>query len=163
MNLIYLGKIVNTHGIKGEIRILSNFKYKKDVFKINNELYIGKNKEKVIITSYRIHKNYDMITLKDINDINDVLKYKGLDVYFDRDAININGILDEDLIGMEVYSDKYIGIVSDILSSNVQEFLVVKNDNVINMIPYVDHFIKKIDLDKKRIDINEIEGLINEN
>ena len=38
--MIYVGKIVNTHGIKGELRILSNFKYKNEIFKINNFLYI---------------------------------------------------------------------------------------------------------------------------
>ena len=37
MNKIYIGKVVNTHGIKGEIRILSNFEYKDKVFKVNNK------------------------------------------------------------------------------------------------------------------------------
>ena len=36
MNKVYIGKIVNTHGIKGELRILSDFPYKDKVFKINN-------------------------------------------------------------------------------------------------------------------------------
>ena len=36
--MIYLGKIVNTHGLKGEVRVLSDFKYKNDVFKVNNIL-----------------------------------------------------------------------------------------------------------------------------
>ena len=40
MNLICIGKLVNTHGIKGEVRIISDFKYKSDVFKIGNCLYI---------------------------------------------------------------------------------------------------------------------------
>lgn len=163
MNYIYLGKIVNTHGIKGEIRILSNFKYKKEVFKINNKLYIGNNKEEITINTYRVHKEYDMITINGINNIDEVLKYKGQDIYFDKDSIKIDGILDEDLIGLEVYTDHYIGKVEEILSSTVQQVLVVKNNNITNMIPYVEEFIKKIDLKNKRIDINEIEGLINEN
>ena len=49
MNLINIGKIVNTHGLKGEIRIISDFKYKKDVFKTDNIVYI--NNEKYIIKS----------------------------------------------------------------------------------------------------------------
>ena len=47
MDLINIGKIVNTHGLKGKIRIISDFKYKKDVLKTNNIVYI--NKEKNII------------------------------------------------------------------------------------------------------------------
>ena len=39
MEYIYVGKIVNTHGIKGEIRILSDFKYKNEIFKENFKLY----------------------------------------------------------------------------------------------------------------------------
>ena len=41
MQYIYIGKLVNTHGIKGEVRILSSFKYKSDVFMPGNFLYLG--------------------------------------------------------------------------------------------------------------------------
>ena len=37
MDKVYIGKVVNTHGIKGELRILSDFPYKDKVFKINNK------------------------------------------------------------------------------------------------------------------------------
>ena len=65
MNLIYIGKLVNTHGLKGEVRIISDFKYKNDVFKVNNNVYI--NDVKYTINSYRSHKMFDMVTLSDIN------------------------------------------------------------------------------------------------
>lgn len=158
MDFLYLGKIVNTHGIKGEIRIISDFKYKSDVFKIGNKLYIGSNKTEEEINSYRVHKNYDMVTLKGINDINDVLKYKGLNVYINRNDYNFNGIIYEDLIGMEVYSkDKFIGNVDEVLKSSAHPILKVSN----SMIPFIDEFILNVDNNKKRIDINEIDGLIN--
>ena len=73
MNLIYIGDIVNTHGIKGEVRILSDFKYKKDVFKKGNYVYVGYDKDKLKLNSYRVHKNFDMVTFEGINNINDVL------------------------------------------------------------------------------------------
>lgn len=162
MEYIYLGKLVNTHGIKGEVRIKSNFKYKDQVFKINNLLYIGKNKDELKITSYRVHKEFDMVTFEGINDINDVLKYKGENVYFDRDNININGILNEDLIGIEVYSNRFIGKVTDILESNAHQIIVIEKDGITNMVPFVDEFILNIDLENKKIIIKEIEGLIHE-
>lgn len=165
MNYIYLGEIVNTHGIKGEVRIVSDFKFKNDVFKIGKNLYVGNSKVKEIINTYRVHKNYDMVTFKGINDINDVLKYKGKKVYIMREEFEFNGILDEDVIGLEVFSkDKKIGIVEDILKSNAHPILEVKNDkNVISYIPFIDEFVLNVDLKNKRIDIEEIEGLINEN
>ena len=78
MEYIYIGKIVNTHGIKGEVRILSKFKYKSRVLKKYFKVYIGPSKEEQIINSYRPHKQFDMITLEGITNINEVLKYKGL-------------------------------------------------------------------------------------
>ena len=79
MKCIYVGKIVNTHGIKGELRILSDSKYKNEIFKINNYLYID-DKEYQIKT-YRQHKNYDMVTLDDLDNINKVLHLKNKKVY----------------------------------------------------------------------------------
>ena len=79
MNKVMLGKYVNTHGIKGEIRIKSNFPYKSKVFKINNEIII--NDVPYIIKSYRVHKDYDMITLDGINSINDIPFPKNTKVY----------------------------------------------------------------------------------
>jgi len=162
MNYIYIGEIVNTHGIKGEVRIISDFKYKKEIFKNGFNLYIGLNKKKLVINTYRVHKNYDMVTFNGINDINDVLDYKGEKVYINRDEIEFSGILDSDIIGLNVYTDKNIGIVKDIMKTKAHDILVVYNDKKRYLIPYINEFIDKIDLDNKKIYIKEIEGLISE-
>lgn len=163
MNEIYLGEIVNTHGIKGELRIISNFKYKKDVFKKGFHLYVGKKRIDLVINSYRPHKNYDMVTFVGLNDINEVLIYKGEPVYINREDLHVEGYILEDLIGLEVYSkDKLIGVVDYIINNNAHEILVVVGYNKKNLIPFVDEFIERIDTAKKRININEIEGLLNE-
>ena len=75
MKLIKIGKIVNTHGIKGELRLLSKFPYKDKVFIKNMPIYINKE-EKEIINTYRKHKNFDMITLDGYTNINEVLKLR---------------------------------------------------------------------------------------
>ena len=69
-NKVYIGKIVSTHGIKGEIRILSNFDYKDKVFKVGNKLII--ENQDYTIKSYRKHKNYDMVTLNNFNNIDEI-------------------------------------------------------------------------------------------
>ncbi len=161
MNYAYLGKIVNTHGIKGEIRILSDFKEKDLVFKKDFNIYIGDSKIKEKINTYRVHKNYDMVTLIGYNDINEVLKYKGLNVYINKD--DIKGIItDEDYIDMDVYTDKYVGKIKEILKGKEDIFVVINNDKRY-LIPNVDYFIKNIDFDNKKIYINEIKGLLDEN
>ena len=161
--MVYVGEIVNTHGIKGELRIVSDFKYKDKVFFKGNKLYLGKRKQKVIINSYRKHKNYDMVKFDDINDINDAIIFKGDEVFVKREDLDIDGYVDEDLIGLKVFDeDKLIGKVVSILK-NKQDILVVKNRTKNYLIPFVPEFILNVDLDKKELKINVIEGLLDEN
>lgn len=161
MDLIYIGKIVNTHGIKGEIRIISDFKYKKDVFKINNIVYINNNK--YIIKTYRYHKIYDMITLTDINTIESAQNLKGLNIYINRSDYNFDGYLDEDLIGLEVF-DKEIfkGKIIDILKTNTNDLLVIEGKKK-HMVPNIPEFVKEVNLKNNKIYIEYIRGLDNEN
>ena len=100
--MLYIGKVAGTHGIKGEIRILSDFKYKDIVFQKGNYLYI--DEDNLTIDTYRVHKNYDMVTFIGINDINDVLKYKGQDVYIDRSEYVFPDLLNEDLTARYIAS-----------------------------------------------------------
>ena len=163
MNYICIGKIVNTHGIKGEVRILSDFPYKKEIYATNTNLYIGKKKEQVQVISFRRHKMFDMLTFNGINNINDVLQYKGEFIYFDRDEVKLPGLIDEDYIGLEVYDqNKFIGTVSSIMKSKPHDILVVEKERTRNLIPNIPTFIKNIDISNKRIQIESIEGLINE-
>ncbi len=161
MEYIYVGDIVNTHGLKGELRIISDFPYKDQIFKTDFKLYVGQRKEELIIKKYRQHKIYDMVTLNGVDDINEAIIYKGDAVYINREDLRVGDYLDEDLIGLKVYSNnKLLGVITAIRTSKAHKIVVV-NDKY--LIPKVSAFINKIDLDNKRMDINEIEGLIDEN
>ena len=160
MEYIYLGKIVNTHGIKGEVRIISDFRYKSRVFVNGFTIYIGKKKDKEVIDSYRVHKNYDMIVMKEYANINEVLKYKGEAVYIKKDDLKLERgeVLDEDLIGMKVLMNgEEKGKVSKVLREK-QDRLVVVNDRGKYYIPYVKGVVKEINL-KEGIILEDISGL----
>lgn len=160
MDLVYVGKIVNTHGIKGELRIRSDFERKDLVFKVGNKIII--DKEEHIIKSYRYHKIFDMITIKGYNDINQVLKYKGEYVFVNREDIilNENEYLDEDIIGLRVMVDGVeIGQVIRIEDHNKNRVLVVKNTTKNYLIPYNFDIIKEIDISKKEMKVLNISGL----
>lgn len=155
MDKIFIGNISSTHGIKGELKVRSNFKYKSEVFVENMNVYI--DDESLTILSSRPHQEYILVLFNGYNNINDVLKFKGKDIYIDRSLINKNYILSEELIGFEViYKDKILGKIDEIITNKAHEILVVNNI----MIPYVEEFIKQIDFSKKQIYIVEIEGLI---
>lgn len=161
MEYIKIGKIVTTHGIKGEIRILSDFKFKNKVFNVGNKIYIGKEKKEMVINSYRVHKNYDMITLNNYNNINDVLKYIKEFVYIKKGDYNFDGYLDEDLIGFNVLmNDKKIGNIKNIIKiPNNSLFEVIDNEKMF-YIPNNKDLIINIDFKNKNISIKYIEGLI---
>lgn len=141
--MIIVGKYVNTHGIKGEIRILSDFSRKDLIFKPKFKLYI--NNKEFIIKSYRKHKNYDMITFEGINSINDIEYLKGNNVYIKRD--DINEFIDEDLYKYLISVNSKLYKIKNILMNNFQKILVLENDK---MVPYVKDFILKKD-DEKNI------------
>lgn len=152
MKKTVIGKYVNTHGIKGEIRIKSNFPYKDKVFKIGNEIIIDKP---YIITSYRVHKDYDMVTLEGINSINDIISLKNSLVYIERDKyLNDNDYLDSDLIGFKLINKDLDLIVTNISYINEKKKLIEAGGK---LIPY--ELIDKIDYSNKIIYIKDVIGL----
>jgi len=162
MKYVLIGRLVNTHGLKGEVRILSSFKYKDKVFKKGMKIYIGKDKICEIITGYRYHKIFDMITMNGYNDIDQVLKYKGDYVFVNKEDIILgeNEYLDEDIIGLDVYvDDRLLGKVKKIEKHSVNEILVVKSDEKNYLVPYNFDIILNIDLVKKVMIVKNIIGL----
>jgi len=152
MKRIVIGKYVNTHGIKGEIRIKSNFPYKDKVFKIGNEIIIDKP---YTITSYRVHKDYDMVTLEGINSINDIIGLKNSLVYIERDKyLDNNDYLDTDLIGFKLINNELDLVVTDISYINDKKKLLVSENK---LIPF--ELIDKIDYSNKIILIKDVMGL----
>lgn len=155
MKYIFIGRIVNTHALKGEVRIVSDFEFKDRIFKENTLFYIGENKDKEIIETYRKHKQFDMVKFKGIDYINDVLKYKGSKVYIDESILNLKDdeILISELINMDVYNDnKYVGKITEYRSDNGNNMLRVNN----KLIPYNKDFITKIDKENKSIYFHDI-------
>ena len=162
MKYVLIGKIVNTHGLKGEVRVLSDFKYKDRVFIPEMTIYVGKEKKPEVIVSYRHHKIFEMIMMKGYNDIDEVLKYKGDYVFVNKDDIKLNDkeYLDEDIIGQQVFVDsKYLGVVKRIENHNGNEILVVINDNKNYLIPYNFDIILNVDLKKREMHVKNISGL----
>lgn len=160
MEYFYIGKLVNTHALKGEVRILSNFRHKDKVFISGFKLYIGKDKKEYIVESYRKHKNFDMVLFKGYYDINLVEHLKGSLVYINKEDLKLdkNTYLAVDLIGYNVIiNDKRIGVINDVLDTNANEVLVL--DNKI-LIPYVKEFIINVNKEKKEVYVKNMKGLL---
>lgn len=158
MEFINIGKIVNTHGIKGELRILSDFRHKDKVFKKGMKFYVGKEKEEFIVNSYRFHKIFDMVTFEGFTNINEVLYLKGRQVYINKEDLVLDDgeVYIEDLIGYDVIiGEKTLGKVTGVMyNSKANDNLKVEDV----LIPYVKDLIIKIEDNK--IYFKEIGGLL---
>lgn len=164
MEYIFIGKIVSTHGIKGEIKIISDFEFIEKAFKVGNTIYLGKDKKELIITSYRRHKNYEMITMNGYNNINQVLSFMKENVYIAKNDLKLDGneYLDSSLIGLNIYNN------SDLLGEIIEIFSPSPNRKVIRftkngknyLVPYLKNFIKEIDLSNKKMILYSMEGVL---
>lgn len=162
MEYLYVGKIVNTHGIKGELRIRSNFDRKDLAFKPGVKLYFGDGKEEHKIVTYRPHKEFDMVTLEGYNNINQVLMYLKMNVYVRKDEIGLKDdeyVIDE-LVGMNVLEEnRLLGKVDEIVYNNGNVLLHVVGDKSF-YIPNHSNFIISVDILKGEVHVKNTEGLM---
>ncbi len=151
-NKIYIGKITTTHGIKGELKVISDFEKKDRVLKPGFKIIINNNEH--VITKSHIHKNNYLITIDNINDINLVENFRNSEIYIFRSNLNLkpNEYLLSDLISFEVFDkEDYIGTVENIASNSANNLLVIKGDKLF-YIPFIEVYIKNVDIANKKID-----------
>ena len=160
MGNIFVGKIVSTHGFKGEVKIISDFQFKDKVFKVGKALIVDDNK--YIIKSYRHHKNFEMVTLNDYKDINEVLFLMKKKVYFNEDDLELSNseVLDSELVTYSVFdTNGNEGEILEIfLASLDNKIMRVKFDREV-LIPINSPMIKEINKEKKMVIVELISGM----
>ncbi|HZJ85987.1 MAG TPA: ribosome maturation factor RimM [Erysipelotrichaceae bacterium] len=159
MKKLKIGKIVNTHGIKGELKVISDSDFVEDRFAVGNTIILDKDLE-VEVTSFRLHQENVLITINNLDDINLVEKYKNKDVYFDVSKIPARkeGFYLFQLEDLDVYLDnEKVGKIVEV-SKPSQTVLRIQLEDREILLPYVDAFVEKVDLENNSIHINLIEG-----
>lgn len=165
---IEIGKIINTHGIKGELKIISSSDFEEERFAVGNSVNIQFGKELIPmeVASFRRHKGCLLVAFKDLMNINFVEKYKGCVISVDSDEMQE---LDEDevyfyqLIDCKVIDEENneLGMVVEIIETAAHDILRIRNDEGKEvLIPYVDAFIVDVDVDEKVIIVHLIEGFV---
>ena len=170
LDFFEIGKIVNTQGIKGDVRILpttdipERFSQLKTVLLDN-----GKIKKEYNIERVWFHKNFVIVKFKEIEDMTQAEKLKGLSVKIDRkDALPLEK--DEyyisDLYDMEVYTQEgeYLGIIKEILFTSSNDVYVVENPsaekNKSILLPAIKECIKNVNVAENKMIVHIMEGLI---
>lgn len=168
-NLLEIGQIVNSYGIKGFLKVVP---YTDDVNRYSKlrTIYIEKNGklQEMEIEEVKYHKNLVLLKLKGIDDINDTLQFKNCYIKIDRkDAIELpeDSYFIVDLIGLEVYTDegKFLGSLIDVFPTGSNDVYVVKNElGKQTLLPAIADVIKSVDISNKKMIVHLLEGMENE-
>ena len=163
MEYIHIGKILNTHGVKGELKVEVYTDFVEERFKRDSYIYLGEDHIKVSVKSYRFHNGFMLLLLNDLEDINLVLKYKNQLIYKASEDIKPcdDGYYFRDLKDLDVYVDNNkVGKVLFAQSGTACNYLRVKTNDKEVLVPINSIFIKDVNLKDRRIDVVKMEGLL---
>lgn len=164
-----VGKIVNTHGIKGEVRVISRTDFPEQRYQVGNTLHLFReNKEplELKIASYRTHKNFDLLTFEGYANVNDVEPLRdGILKITEAQLTNLDEgeFYFHEIIGCTVYTDQgeEIGPISEILTPGANDVWVVRGKNGKDiLIPYIEQIVKVVDIQSQKVIITPMEGLL---
>lgn len=164
MELVNIGTIVGTHHLNGAVKVSSIFQ-DTDVI-INEKILLEKKNEKKLCTIKsikRINEKKLIVEFLEINNINDAKSLNGFQIKIRRDLLpekTEDDFYYNDLLGMKVYEkNEYLGDILDLLETAAHDILIVMNDDKEILVPLVDNFVKKIDFEENRIEVELIEGM----
>lgn len=163
MDKVRVGQIINTHGIKGEVKVKSFTDFEDLRFKKGNTVYL--DDEILEIHSFRIHKGFVLLTFKGYQNINDVEKWKGKELFVSIDDLHEleeNENYYYELSDCNVYDEEahLLGTVSELIETPAHLILRVSSaDKKDLLIPFVEQFILDVDSDEKKIIVRVLEGM----
>jgi 16S rRNA processing protein RimM len=170
VNWFNVGKIVNTHGIRGEVRVISRTDFANERYKVGNTLYLFLEEKKepveLKVASHRNHKNFDLLTFEGMENINHVEKLKGGILRVPESQLSPleeNEFYFHEIIGCDVFTleGEEIGQIKEILTPGANDVWVIKGKTGKEiLIPYIDQVVKQVDVKNKKVVIDPMEGLL---
>ncbi len=167
-NYLDVGKIVNTHGIRGEVRVQSHTNRPEERYAKGSELvvHMGQgNYIPVVVESHRVHKSFDLLTFEGYSNINDVELFKTKMLQIDEallPELEEGEYYSKQLLDAEVLNEEgeQIGHIKDILFMPANDVWVVRRPNKKDLLlPNISSVIVDVDLEKHQIIVNVLEGL----
>ena len=156
---IEAGKVVNTHGVKGEVKI-QVWLDSPEFLKKFKTVYIDNRAVKLV--SGRVHKGFLIAVLDGVDDVNAAMSLKNKTVFIDRKDAKLpkGAYFLQDIIGAAVVTEdgESVGTLADILETPASQIYVVKGETE-HLIPAVDEFIVKVDAENAVVTVRLIEGM----
>ncbi|MDO4169874.1 MAG: ribosome maturation factor RimM [Lachnospiraceae bacterium] len=166
-DILRVGVITKTHGIRGEVKVFPTTDDPKRFKKLKEVLIdTGKERRKMEVQSCRFQKNLVIIKFKGIDNINDVEQYRQCDLYVSRkNAVKLgpNENFIVDLIGLKVVLDDgtEFGTLTDVMQTGANDVYIVKTlDGKEVLLPAIPECILDVDLDTEQVTIHLMKGLV---
>lgn len=165
---IALGKIVNTHGIRGELRLLP-FNPETEAIRPGTALSLrhGGRQREVVVRTVRPHKNLLLVTLEGVETMNAAEELIGCEAEIDAAALPEPGEGEAyhfQLIGLEVITagGEKVGVVDEVFTTPANDVCVVRREKGEVLIPYVRDIVRTVDLEGRRMVIEPLPGLLDD-
>ena len=157
------GKIVTTHGIKGEVKIMPYCDSAERLAEFDR-LFIGKNHDEIIVERARVQKNMVIAKLEGINTPEEAEKLRNKILFMHRDDLELDDdtYFIQDLIGMEVKdadSDVLYGKIADVMQTGANDVYVVRGEEREYLVPAIADVVISTDLDSNIMTIRPLDGL----
>ncbi|WP_246042101.1 ribosome maturation factor RimM [Cohnella pontilimi] len=168
--LLNVGKIVNTHGVRGEVRVWPQTDFPEVRFKSGNKLLLippeSGESVTVEIQTAREQKNVYILKLKGFDEINEVEKFKGWDLKVgesDRVPLSEGEYYVRDIVGCSVVTEEGepLGTITDVLTPGANDVWVVKRPGGKELLlPVIDDVVLDVDVAAKTVKVHLMEGLL---
>lgn len=165
MDLLEVGKIINTHGLKGEVKVVS-WTDSPDTFENLDYVFarMRGGDVRLDIKNIKYQKNNIIVLFAQIDSIDEAEKYKNAVLFANKDML---GDLPEnvyyiaDLIGCTVSDENSeIGVLADVFATGSNDIYDIKRDGRKNLlVPIIDGVVQSVDIENKKITIKIPEGL----
>jgi 16S rRNA processing protein RimM len=157
------GKIVTTHGIRGEVKIMP-YTDVPELLAEFDRLFIGKNKDEVIIERSRVFKNMVIAKIEGVDTPEAAEKLRNKMLYMHRDDLELDDdtYFIQDLIGMEVRdadTDVVYGVIDDVMQTGANDVYVVKGAEREYLVPAIADVVVSTDIDGNVMTIRPLDGL----
>jgi len=165
---VALGKIVNTHGIRGELRLLPFNPDTEAVYPgVELTLRRGATTRVTTVRSVRPHKNLLLVTLEGVDTMNAAEELVGYEVEIDAGALPDlaeGEAYHFQLVGLavETTAGVHVGVVDEVFSTAANDVCVVRREGGEVLIPYVQDIVREVDLEARRLVIEPIPGLLDD-
>lgn len=164
-----VGKVVNTHGIKGEVRVISSTTNPQERFFEGAPLiWFGKDgeREDLTVRTHRTHKTFDLLAFEGLGNVNDVERFVGGTLRVSEDMLlelPENEFYIHEIVGSVVIdndSGEEIGKLKEVLSPGANDVWVVQRPNKRDLLlPYIEEVIIDVDVENQVVKVHVMEGL----